>query len=228
MLMRNTLIFLALAGVPSAAFAAGDMLQPNEIQTTGIEANPANDSGVFLGAGLSFGQARTTEEGASPGTAYFLHLEPGYQVRRGSFGRLEFSGDLLFGQGSFRQGNGGGTASMNVGFGLLLKAGFGYSLGDKAYGLVKIGAGPAIGKVTAHPDGAGKVESDTISGLAAYLGWTMVMPLSEALDATGGISWTHFQMPVDKLKGSGGAEYAFDQTVIVNVPALELGLRLRI
>jgi hypothetical protein len=204
------------------------MLKPDEIQTTGVEANPANDSGFFVGAGLSLGQARTTEEGASPGVALFGNIEPGYQVRRGSFDRLEFSGQFLVGQEAFRYGDGGGKAAVNVGFGLIAKAGIGYSLGGKAYGLFKLGAGPLLGKFEGHPEGAGKVESDgAITGLAGYLGWTMVAPMTDSLDAVGGVSWTHMQWSMDKVKDSDGNKYDSDN-FIVNVPALEFGLRLRI
>jgi hypothetical protein len=224
----NYLIPFAFSLVPTVASAAGDMLQPNELQTTGIEANPANDSGMFFGAGLSFGQARTTEEGHSPGLAYFLNLEPGYQVRRGSFNRLEFSAQLLFGKAQYTLGDGGGKTDVPVGFGLIAKAGYGWSLGDRAFGVAKIGAGPLMAKYEGHPKGAGKVESKgAVSGVATYLGWTMVAPIGDSLDATGGVSWTHMQYTMDKVKDSDGAEYDADN-FIVNVPALELGLRLRI
>lgn len=227
MVSIKSLILATFSAFSGGALAAGDMLQPNEIQDKGIEANPANDSGLFVGAGLTFGQARTTEEGASPGLATFLNVEPGFQMRRGSFGRLEFSGQFLFGKSSFRLGDGEGKVDVPVGFGLIAKAGYGYSLGSKMFGIMKAGLGPLMGKYEQEVDAVGKVESGTISGLAGYLGWTMVAPLTDSLDATGGISWTHMQFDVGDVEDSGGTEYPVDRTVIVNVPAVDLGLRVR-
>ncbi len=226
MLMHNTLIFLALSSLSTAAFADGDMLKPDEIQTTGVEANPANDSGMFIGAGLTFGQARSTSEDVSPGTAILFGVEPGYQSRRGGFGRLEFSGQLFSGQASVRPEDGDAT-KVQIGFGLLFKAGLGYSLGGKLYGVTKIGLGPVMSKLVAHPDGGGSYKSDTATGLAAYIGWTAVAPITDSLDFTGGLSWTHYQLGIDKVEDSAGNKYDVDDS-IVNVPAVELGLRFRI
>lgn len=227
MLLRNTLIFLALSSVSGVAAANDDdMLKPDQIQTTGVEANPANDSGMFLGAGLTFGQARSTEEDVSPGTALIFGFEPGYQVRRGSFGRLEFSGQLLSGFASFRPDGADAATKAQLPFGVIFKAGMGWSLGGKLYGVAKAGVGPVMGKIVVHPDGGDTYKSDTASGLAAYAGWIMAAPLTDSLDATGGISWTHYQLNVDSVK-SGGAEFKVD-SVLVNVPAVELGVRVRL
>lgn len=230
MLLRNSLIFLVVSSLSSLAFGQGekDQLKPDEIQTTGIEANPANDSGMFLGAGPQFGQARTTEDGASPGTAVFLNADVGYQTRRGSFGRLEFAGQLLSGAATFRPKDGDSESKVAVGFGLLFKGGIGYSLGQKLFGVARLGLGPVLAKVEAHPEGGGKFTSDTVTGLAGYLGYGIVAPMTDSLDFTAGFSWTHYQLSVDKLKDSDGDSYDFDRTVILNVPALDLGIRFRI
>lgn len=204
------------------------MLKPDEIQTTGVEANPTANSGPFIGAGPVFGQARTTEEGASPGTAVFLNFEAGYQARRSGFGRLEFSGQLFSGQASFRPQDGDGETNVPVGFGLLFKGGIGYSLGQTLYGVMRVGLGPVLAKIEAHPDGGGKFTSDSTTGLAGYLGYGIVAPFTDSLDFTGGFSWTHYQLSVDKLKDSDGNKYDFDRTVILNVPAVDLGIRFRI
>ena len=225
--LNNSLISLLIFAGASTALAAGDMLTPDEVQTTGIEANPANDSGMFLGAGLSVGQATSTEPGSSSGLATFVTIEPGYQRRSGSFGRLEMSAEFLFGKSSFRLGDGDGKVDLPVGFGVLAKFGYGYSLGGKAFGIAKVGLGPLMGKYEGHPKGAGKITSDTVSGLAGMIGWTAVVPISDSLDFTGGISYTHMAFGVSKVKDSGGTSYDLNRSVQVNVASADLGLRLR-
>lgn len=217
------------AGQPAAPATGGsnDMLKPSQVNTVGEEANPANDSGVFLGAGVGFGQARTTEEGNSPGTAYFLKLEPGYQVRRGTWSRLEVSAELYSGQLSFRTKEDQlGKITAPVTMGLMLHFGYGYSLGQKAFGLLRLGVGTTMAKIKADVGGE-KYESDSLSGVSGQIGWLMVAPMTDSLDVTGGISWTQTQFDVDTIK-AGSAEFDVDRTVIANVWAAELGLRLRI
>ncbi len=226
MLMRNSLFYFSLFALSTPAFGDGDMLKPDEIQTTGVEANPAADSGMFIGGGLIFGQSRSTSDDVSPGTAVFFGIEPGYQARRSGFGRLEFSGQLLSGQATVRP-EGGDATKVQVGFGLIFKAGIGHSLGDKLYGVTRVGLGPVMSKLEAHPDSGGTYKSDTATGLAGYIGWTAVAPISASLDFTGGVSWTHLQLGIDKVEDSAGNKYDIDNA-IVNVPAVELGLRFRI
>ena len=140
-MVRTTVLLMSLislifaVAMPAEVRAEGDMLKPSEIQTTGESSNPTNDSGAFIGGGLTFGQARTTEKGVSPGVAMLFSFEPGYQVNRGSWNRLEFSGQLFAGKAEF------GKSDVNIGLGLLAKIGYGYSMGDKLMAMFKFGAG---------------------------------------------------------------------------------------
>ncbi len=229
--MQRTLLFgfaLLLPHFAAApALAAGDMLQPNEVQTTGISANPANESGFFLGAGLGFGQARSTDKDTTPGLAMLGKIEPGFQVGRGSWSRLEFSGEFLFGNISFRtKETNAGKVEMPIGFGLLVKAGYGYSLGEKAIAMVKLGVGPMLAKYKAKPLGQTAESDGAVSGLAAMVGWTMVLPMTDVLDGVLGIDWHHYQFNVDDVK-INGAKADYDRNVAVNVPQANLGLRVR-
>lgn len=237
MLMKTALPFLianCLTGaVASSAFAAGDMLTPDEVQTTGISTKPTNDSGVFLGGKVLFGQGRSTEDGSTGGMAYFLGVEPGYQASRGSWGRFEVSADLFTGLINFRNPNSTAEKAMpgkitaQLPFGLMIKGGYGYSLGGDVFGVLKLGAGPVLGKVKLEaPDSHGTFTSDSISGLAWQIGWELVAPINKTVDFTGGLSWTQVQLDVTKLK-NGGTSVAVDRNLIANVPGVDLGLRVR-
>lgn len=210
------------------ALAAGDMLQPDEIQTTGISANPANDSSFFFGGGLNFGQAYTTEEGASPGFSVLAGIEPGYQVNTGSWSRFEVSGKLFTGTMSFRVNDLGGKISMPINFGLLAKAGLGYSLGGKMFGVARAGAGVVQAKWKADDVGGVSAESTSaMSGFVGLLGWDVVAPISGNFDFVGGISLMHMQFDLNEIKAAGVKD-SIDRPVIVNLPQVELGLRVRL
>lgn len=215
---------LAIAPIAFADAPGDDMLKPDEIKTVGVSSNPANDSGMFLGGGLAFGQGRSTEGDSTPGLAYFLKFEPGYQMSRGTWGRMEIGAELLSGTAAFRTPDDGGLGKVttSVPFGLLLKFGYGYSIGEKMFGLARVGFGPVMGKVEADIDGE-TYSSDSLSGMAGQIGWLMVIPMNDALDATGGFSWTHMQFDVDEI-----SNVEIDRTIIVNVPAVEVGLRVRL
>jgi hypothetical protein len=220
---------IALAGFAAPAFAdkpGDDMLTPDEIQETGISANPANDSGFYLGAGLGFGQARTTEEGNSPGVGYMLKLEPGYQFNRGGFGRFEVGASLFTGKGAFRTKDSNlGKVDVTMPFGLLARVGYGYSMGSKMFGVASLAAGPVMSKIELDP--GIDLASDTESGFAEQLAWTMVMPTGASLDVTGGLSLTHVETDVGKVEG-GGTSTDLDRTVITNLVSVEVGLRVRL
>lgn len=216
---------LSLAGVALAQDDAykpnqADMLKPSQVSTEGESSNPANDSGAFLGTGVIFGQSRTTEEGVNPGVGSLLYFEPGYQVNRGSWNRLEFSGQFITGRASF------GDNDVNVGLGLLAKFGTGYSLGDRVLGVLKFGVGPVMATLETEDSGEKLTSDGTLMGLGVMGGWQMVFPMSEALDLTGGLSYTHLQFDVGDLKGDN-QKYKVNRQVIANTAAVDLGLRFR-
>jgi hypothetical protein len=220
----------AMAAVSAPALASGDddMLKPDQLQTTGVSSNPANDSGVFLGAGLGFGQARTTEPGSSPGFTVLGSFEPGYQINRGTWSRVELSGQFMTGRMQFRNKTDlGGKTTMGLNFGALAKVGYGYSLGSKMFGIARVGVGPV--QATWKGDiGSDTYESSSaLNGIATLVAWQIVAPVSDSLDLTGGISFMHMEFDLGKIK-SGGSTINQDRPVIVNVPQAELGLRVRI
>jgi hypothetical protein len=198
-----------------------DSMKPSELQMTGESSNPSNDSGAFIGGGLSFGSARTTRDGVSPGVAMLFSFEPGYQINRGSWNRLELSSQIFAGKAEF------GKSDINVGLGVLAKLGFGYSLGDKLMSVFRIGAGPVMATFKSRENGE-SVESDgTLMGLGLQGAWQIVFPMNNSLDLVGGIALNHMQFNVDDVKGSNGATYKLDQQVIANTQMVDMGLRIR-
>lgn len=215
------------AGYEDSDYDDDDMLQPDELNNPDVSPNLANHSALFLGTGLTFGQTRSTERAASPGSTYLLHVEPGYQVSTGSWNRLELSADFFYGQLNFRMNTEklDGSLAVPIEFGMLAKLGYGYSLGSDIMAMARVGVGPVVGKVKGEVEGTA-VQTGTSTGIGAFLGWGMAMPIKGSWDATGGVSLTHVELDVGRLRGDG-VSYNYGRTVVVNVPALDLGLRYR-
>ncbi len=222
------LLFL-LAFMSSKAYASGDQLKPDEIQTEGVSSTPANESGLFVGARGYFGQGRSTG-GGGPGVGSFLSVEPGYQVKNDSWNRLEFGGSLFMGQASYRESEatlGGGKATAKVDFGLLVNGAWGYSLGGSAFGLLKAGVGPFSGSYALKSDDFGTYNSEDLSGLAWQLGYDVVVPGKGAVDFIGGVNLLQLQIDPGYLR-EGSNRYKFSRTLHVNIPSANFGIRFRI
>lgn len=191
--------------------------------------NAGNNNALFLNAGLGFGQARSTEPDSSAGLTFLGNFEVGYQMNRGDWNRFKASLQLFSGQASFRNPSYlSGKTDIPIKLGVLARLGYGYSIGNKFYGLLKVGVGPVLADFEGNPEGV-KIKSEgTMSGLATQIGWLAVMPMAASLDLTGGVTWTHMQFDVGKVKIDGGAAQDFDRNVLINIPQVELGLRLRI
>lgn len=205
-----------------------DQLKPSQVNLQGETANPANASGVFLGAGISVGQATPTEAG-SPNLASFAHFTPGYQVGKGSWGRIEFGADFFAGQLRLRHADNtsdtGGLVQVPIRYGLMPQFGYGYSLGDKMFGVLRVGVG--LGQASLE---LGGLKDRALTGLAGMLGWDLIAPVSDSLDFTAGIAWTHWQFDVGELSGSknGSQTVAYNRALRANANEIKLGLRMRL
>jgi hypothetical protein len=190
--------------------------------------NESGESGLFLGAGLGFGQARTTEGDSSPGAAFGGQFEVGYQMRRGAFNRFEAGLNFFSATNVFRVAKeAGGKSELPIGLGVVARLGLGHSLGSKFFGVYKLGVGIAQAKYEAEPEGV-SVSADGLTGLVGQLVYTVVMPMSDSFDLTGGFVWSHYQFDVDKVKVGGVTQDNPRSRVLLNVPQIELGARIRL
>lgn len=204
-----------------------DQLKPSQVNYQGEVANPANASGVFVGGGVSFGQASPTDAG-SPGLASLFHIVPGYQVARGSWGRIEFGADVFSGKLSLRHANNsaetGGKISLPIGLGFVPQFGYGYSLGEKMFGVLRVGVGPVMAKME-----LGDLKSSgSLSGLSGMLGWDLIAPVADRIDFTAGLAWSHWQFDIDQLDAPDGSKIKYNRALQVNSNEVKLGLRWRL
>ena len=105
--IRSCLVVLAsLSSMTLFAPAARAELDPDLAAVGG-----KNESGMFVGGNLGFGQSRNTD-GSTPAVAYNLNVEPGFAFRRDSWNRIE--GSLQIGTGRIGYSNSDGSVSMPI------------------------------------------------------------------------------------------------------------------
>lgn len=232
--------FVSCVSVPSLAQDAGsegeDPLLNAEIPEGAITKDPPlemgtanNESGFYVAGGLYFGQARTTESGASAGTSMLFAVEPGYRMKYGSWNRTEASLQLFSGTTKFRVSReAGGQTTIPIGFGALARLGWGRSLGEKVYGTTRVGIGPIQAKYESNPEAGSLKSKGALSGFASQIAYEVVMPFSGSVELLGGASWTHLQIDVDNLQLDGNDISGEGKNVIVNLQQINIGIQLRL
>lgn len=118
-----------------------------------------------------------------------MSVEPGYVSTRDHWGRIETSVEVGTGKFNFRRkGESKENVNVNVGFLALAKIGYGWSLGQTMFGVIKAGAGPIMATYDAKTKDDVKIKSDgAITGIVGQLSYELVMPQSSSFDMVGGI-----------------------------------------
>jgi hypothetical protein len=184
----------------------------------------ANKDHFYFGGYMGLGQAYSTESDDSPGLTYLVGLDPGYAMTLGSWSRMEVGADVFFGKASFRlPADEGGKVDLPIGFGLLAKLGYGYSMGNNLFGVWKFGVGPVQAKYADE-----NVKSkDAMTGIAGQLEFGLLMPISDKLDGTGSFRWTYMDFDLGDVDYNGTTVHV-GRHVIVDVPQFSIGLRMKI
>ncbi len=187
---------------------------------------PKNSRQFFLGGNLSFGQSYATG-GSSPDIAYKFSVEPGFVFPRDSWSRIEASLEFGFGQtGYTRTGGTKESVDMTLGLMALAKFGYGASMGSGSFLVGRFGLGPIMSSYKGRTNaGADFSSDDPIWGVATYFGVDFIAAMNDTVDFVGGLGVTHAQFNIDSVK-MGGNTVNVSEAVNLNIPALQLGLRL--
>ncbi len=181
-------------------------------------------SGLYLGFGLGFGQSRSAGGSGNPIPAYSGGGEIGYIAGTGSWSRFEAALEILTGK------VGHSRADMPLNFGILAKIGHGYSLGDKFFGVWRLGAGMVQADYSAKLANGIKVRSpDAVLGTALQLSYIIAMPVTNTVSVTGGFEWTNLSFNVGSVieeSSTGNRQIDIDENVVINVPKILIGIRL--
>ena len=172
-----------------------------------------NHSGAYGAATVSFGQSRAVGA-SSPGVAAFLAAEAGFVSARQSWNRLEMSVEAGMGRSSYSL-SGGVQVDLDVDLYMLAKIGYGYSIGNNTFGVMRIGAGPAMATYPASAL-ANSGSSKSISGFMGLFGYDVVFPASEGVELVGGI-----ENRITNFTGDGVSSFQ------VNIPGIRLAIRSR-
>lgn len=177
-----------------------------------------NFGGPYAGAQFVLGQGQKVGNSAS-GPAYLIGADVGYGIKRDTWNRIEIGLELDKGKASFTDKTTAGDIKVNMDLDsvIMIKAGYGYSLGDSAFGVFRIGAGI----VEASYDGkigGNKFDGGTSSGVATMIGWDTIFPASPTLDFVFGASFRFFNFTFDDLP---------DGNLQLNFPGLYAGARVR-
>jgi hypothetical protein len=171
---------------------------------------PAFAGSPYVSADLGFGEA-FNNGGGSPGVAYNIKAEGGYIASRDSWSRVEFGLGILMGGTSYRADVDGESLkyTTTLGPGMLLKLGYGYSLGEKMIGLWRVGAGLTSGSTSAEGS------SESFLGPMIAVGYDLIVQTEGNFDLLAGAEVTHLS-------------YDASAPVNMNIPAIRVGIRMRL
>ncbi len=167
-----------------------------------------NVGGPYVGGLFQIGQA-SSSGASSPGPAWLGSLDLGVGLKRDTWNRIELGVELGKGSLSFENKDKNIDATVSLDLSAVAKAGYGYSLGDHAFGVFRVGVGIAQASFKGAHD----------TGLVTLVGWDAVFPATDTIDVSAGFSWRSLQLKFADL-GDHGVQY--------NVPTLALGARVRL
>lgn len=182
--------------------------------SAGADPVDRNYSGFGTTAHMGFGQSFKAEDG-SPGLGWLVGIEPHYGFAMGTWHRLETGLELGTGYMSFKRSSPGGKVAMPIGFYGLVKAGYGYWIGENVFGVLRAGVGPAA--VQYKEKIAGTEIKENASAAIWRLGYEVEIPVSDTFKMVGGAHYQGMTVNGDKFDSayvimpfvSGGAQLAF-------------------
>jgi hypothetical protein len=182
--------------------------------------------GPYLGLGAGFGQSRSAGGSGNPIPAYSGSAEVGYVAGTGSWSRFEAGMEFFFGK------VGHSRAEMPIGIGVIAKVGQGYSLGNKFFGVWRLGAGMVQAKYSGTTSNGLKATApDPVLGTALQVSYLIVMPVSNFMSVVGGVEWTNMSFNISEAEvetSTGTSLIDIDENIVVNIPKIQVGIRFGI
>lgn len=179
-----------------------------------------NVGGPYVGAQFVVGQAIKVGD-SSPGVAYLVGADVGYVVKRDTWNRLELGLELSTGKASFKDKDFDRDVDIDLNLVSMVKAGYGYSLGGHSFGVFRAGVGIAQASYDSSLDVGGKLDGGDSTGIAALLAWDAVVPASDTLDFTFGLSYRILSFNFKDLPNDDGSFQ-------MNIPAAYAGVRVKL
>ncbi|MBC7661480.1 MAG: hypothetical protein H7249_17425 [Chitinophagaceae bacterium] len=179
-----------------------------------------NVGGPYVGGQFVVGQGVKVGD-SSPGVAYLIGADVGYVVKRDTWNRIELGLELSTGKASYKDKDFKEDVDLNLNLVTMVKAGYGYSLGGHSFGVFRAGVGIAQASYDGKSDLGPKVNGGSSTGVATLLAWDAVIPASDALDFTFGVSWRTVNFNFKDLPNNQGSYQ-------LNIPAVYAGARVKL
>jgi hypothetical protein len=193
-----------------------DRMKEARSQPTIVVAN--TKGGMTLGLTGDFGPVYDAEPTSSSGMGFGLGVEPGYMIQSETWSRLELGVQLAY--HSFAWKSGTGTDATMTPFSVVPRVGFGHSLGNNLFGIVRIGFGFATGQVSAK-NTLGTFKTDSKMGFVLSGDYDVTYG-DAATQFYGGIGATHYKYSFSKF-----GDTAVDSTLNMNHVNLHGGVRFK-
>ncbi|MBF0440795.1 MAG: hypothetical protein HQK54_02710 [Oligoflexales bacterium] len=171
-----------------------------------------NYSGAFINGGINFGQVYSAGD-SYPGIGVLFTFEPGYTSAQNPWNRLETSLEFGMGQITYKRKGNDAMVELPINLSALAKFGYGYSIGNHSFGVLRAGAGPIFAGYKEKLEGV-PAKTKTLTGFGALLGIDAVVPMSDELDFIGG-----FYIKYMTFSGSNIDSFQ------LNVPMFNTGIR---
>lgn len=179
-----------------------------------------NFGGGFVGGQVVLGQAIKVGD-SSPGSAYMVGLDAGYVMKRDTWNRIELGLEIDTGKASYKDKDFDTDVDLDLDLVTMIKAGYGYSLGDHAFGVFRLGVGIAQASFDGKTDSGVSVDGGSSSGVASMLAWDVVTPASDTVDFNFGVSFRMINFNFKDMPGDTGSFQ-------LNIPAIYAGARVRL
>ena len=185
-----------------------------------------NRPSVVVGAGVGFGQSQGAG-GLRSGISSQGWVQFGFMAPRGSWNRVEGNLWLAKGSLSFKSEN-DRTHEVDGELIGLARFGYGYSLGDFVFGVLKVGVGPFWANYLRREQDLVLKTSESFIGLVGMLGWEAQFPLGENFELLGGFELQHYQFDVGDLLAQGQLVAGTAESVNINALSCSLGLNVKL
>lgn len=146
-----------------------------------------NHSGVLVGGGAVFGHSRATGGAKESGTGWLVNAKGGYIAADQSWNRVEFAFEGGHGMATFKDKN-KAKVDLALDFVGLATFGYGYSIGNQIFGVMRGGLGPVFASYSTKGLN-GSQDSESTTGWAALLGYDVVFAGHDTVGFVAGLDY---------------------------------------
>jgi hypothetical protein len=193
-----------------------------ESRTTPVITVANTHGGFTLGFSGDFGPVYDAEPTSSSGMGFGAGIEPGFIIQSETWTRLEIGAEISYHSLSWKSGK--STESTLAPMSFVPHVGFGSSLGDNLFGIMRFGFGMATGQVKSKTSGVAS-ESDSKMGFVLSGAYDVTYG-GETTQFFGGIGATHYKYSFSEVT-SEGKSVSVDAPLNLNHVNLHAGLRLK-